>query len=90
MLWAWLSLDEVCRPQGDLDSRAGDLTPPLHLELDIRRVVYSSGDDPSSDPPAPPGSRPMTLDVFRSELGDRSRAWVALHPDERRRRAAAK
>ncbi|WP_412030409.1 tyrosine-type recombinase/integrase [Deinococcus yunweiensis] len=29
----------------------------------------------------------MTLDVLRSALGDRSRAWLALHPDERRRRA---
>ena len=29
----------------------------------------------------------MTLDVYRSALGDRTRGWLALHPDERRRRA---
>ncbi|WP_102128460.1 tyrosine-type recombinase/integrase [Deinococcus planocerae] len=29
----------------------------------------------------------MTLDVSRSDLGGRTREWLALHPDERRRRA---
>ncbi|GHF43498.1 integrase/recombinase XerC [Deinococcus metalli] len=29
----------------------------------------------------------MTLDVYRSALGDRARSWLALHADERRRRA---
>lgn len=29
----------------------------------------------------------MTLDLYRADLGGRTREWLALHPDERRRRS---